>query len=72
MEQTKRAAAVKKLEQELKDEKAAEIKRRREVTLERKKLAEERQRLEMDKAKVMSIRVSPCRTSQCLPYTFAG
>lgn len=52
MEKTKREVAVKKLEIELKEEKQAEFKRRREITMERKKAAEERQRLEEDKAKV--------------------
>lgn len=52
MEKTKREAAVKKLERELKEEKKADIIRRREITQERKKAAEERQRLEEDKAKV--------------------
>ncbi len=72
MEQAKKAQAIKRLQQELKDEKQAEITRyavpqrrrrislikflpyhsRREITLQRKKAAEERQRLEEDKAKV--------------------
>ncbi|KAF4573048.1 rRNA-processing protein cgr1 [Pleurotus pulmonarius] len=52
MEQAKKAQAIKRLQQELKDEKQAEITRRREITLQRKKAAEERQRLEEDKAKM--------------------
>ncbi|KAF7436673.1 rRNA-processing protein cgr1 [Pleurotus ostreatus] len=52
MEQAKKAQAIKRLQQELKDEKQAEIARRREITLQRKKAAEERQRLEEDKAKM--------------------
>ncbi|THV07650.1 hypothetical protein K435DRAFT_833500 [Dendrothele bispora CBS 962.96] len=52
MEQTKKALAIKKLQQELKDEKQAEIKRRLEITRERRKAAEERQRLEEDKTKM--------------------
>ncbi|PAV22282.1 Cgr1 family [Pyrrhoderma noxium] len=50
MEKDKAAAAMKKLERELKEEKQAELKRRREVTMERKKIAEEKQRLEEAKA----------------------
>lgn len=45
-------ASIKKLEAELREEKAAEIRRRREITKERKNAAEERQRLEEDKVKV--------------------
>ncbi|KAJ3569427.1 hypothetical protein NP233_g5051 [Leucocoprinus birnbaumii] len=52
MEKTKKEQAIKKLEQELKDEKQAELQRRREVALERKKAAEEKRRLEEAKAKV--------------------
>jgi len=52
VEKTKKANAVKKLETELKEEKKAEIQRRREITMERKKAAEERRRLEEDKAKM--------------------
>ncbi|KAK7468756.1 hypothetical protein VKT23_003258 [Stygiomarasmius scandens] len=52
MEQTKKTLAIKKLEQELKDEKQAEINRRLEITRERRKAAEERQRLEQEKAKM--------------------
>lgn len=52
MEQTTKNMAVKKLEKELKDEKQAELMRRREVTKERKKAAEEKRRLEEDKAKM--------------------
>ena len=60
MQKTQRAQAVKKLETELKDEKANELKRRREITLERKKAAEEKQRIEADKAKVRSLASLPC------------
>ncbi|KAJ8520121.1 hypothetical protein ONZ45_g3033 [Pleurotus djamor] len=52
MDQTKKAQAIKKLQNDLKEEKQAEITRRREITLQRKKAAEERQRLEEDKAKM--------------------
>lgn len=52
MEETKKAAAIKKLQTELKEEKQAEFTRRREITLERRKAAEERQRLEEAKAKM--------------------
>ncbi|KIJ68588.1 hypothetical protein HYDPIDRAFT_82333 [Hydnomerulius pinastri MD-312] len=52
MEKTQREQAMKKLQNELKDEKNAEKQRRREITLERKKAAEERRRLEEDKAKM--------------------
>ena len=41
MEKATREAAVRKLEAELKEEKQTEIKRRREITLERKKAAVE-------------------------------
>jgi len=52
MEKTKRESAIKKLENELKEEKQAEFTRRREVTLERKKAMEERSRIEEAKAKM--------------------
>ncbi|KAF9527826.1 hypothetical protein CPB83DRAFT_855682 [Crepidotus variabilis] len=52
MEKEKKARAIKMLQAELKDEKEAEMKRRREVTKERKQAAEERRRLEEDKAKM--------------------
>ncbi|KAI0785151.1 Cgr1 family-domain-containing protein [Abortiporus biennis] len=52
MEKTKKEQAMKKLQNELKEEKEAEKKRRREITLERKRAAEERRRLEEDKAKM--------------------
>lgn len=64
MEKTKRAQAVKKLEAELKDEKVNEIKRRREITLERKKAAEEKERIEADKAKVCRTFPSFCLASE--------
>ncbi|KAJ7492756.1 hypothetical protein FB451DRAFT_1219488 [Mycena latifolia] len=50
--QTKKAQAIKKLETELKDEKQADVARRREITQARKKAAEDRRRLEEDKAKM--------------------
>ncbi|KAJ7487451.1 hypothetical protein B0H11DRAFT_2156916 [Mycena galericulata] len=50
--QTKKAQAIKKLQQELTDEKQADVARRREITQARKKAAEERRRLEEDKAKM--------------------
>ncbi|KAI0715293.1 hypothetical protein C8Q76DRAFT_730197 [Earliella scabrosa] len=52
MEKTKKEQAIKKLQVELKDEKRAEIQRRKEITTERKKAAEERRRLEEEKAKM--------------------
>ena len=52
MEKTQKALAIKKLQNELKDEKHAERQRRKEITLERKKAAEERRRLEEAKAKM--------------------
>jgi len=52
MEKTKKELAIKKLQAELKEEKQAELTRRREITLERKKAAEERRRLEEEKAKM--------------------
>lgn len=50
--QTKKAHAIKKLQQELTEEKQADVARRREITQARKKAAEERRRLEEDKAKM--------------------
>ncbi|KAL7285141.1 hypothetical protein ACG7TL_000233 [Trametes sanguinea] len=70
MEKTKKEQAIKKLQQELKQEKEEEIKRfvsapfprtRREVTLERKKALEERQRLEEAKAKMGARRAARLR-----------
>jgi len=52
MEKTQKAKAIKKLQDELREEKQAEITRRKEITLERRKAAEERKRLEEDKAKM--------------------
>ncbi|KAH9847404.1 Cgr1 family-domain-containing protein [Lenzites betulinus] len=52
MEKTKKEQAMKKLQAELKQDKKDDIKRRRDITLERKKAAEERQRLEEAKAKM--------------------
>ncbi|KAF5385478.1 hypothetical protein D9757_005393 [Collybiopsis confluens] len=52
MEQTKKSLAIKKLENELKEEKEAEATRRKEVTAERRKMAEEKRRLQEDKAKM--------------------
>ncbi|KAL6310047.1 hypothetical protein BKA93DRAFT_182053 [Sparassis latifolia] len=52
MEKTKKAHAIKKLQTELREEKMAEVSRRKEITLERKKAAEERRRLEEEKANV--------------------
>ncbi|KAI0331959.1 hypothetical protein GY45DRAFT_536750 [Cubamyces sp. BRFM 1775] len=70
MEKTKKEQAIKKLQAELKQEKQDEIKRRREITLERKKAAEERQRLEEAKAKVrlsQNSRPRPSRRRRPLP-----
>ncbi|EKM83572.1 hypothetical protein AGABI1DRAFT_32545 [Agaricus bisporus var. burnettii JB137-S8] len=61
MEQTKRAQAIKKLQQDLKDEKQAEFQRRRAVTLERRKAAEEKRRLEEAKAKMGARRAARLR-----------
>jgi rRNA-processing protein CGR1 len=55
MNKTKKEQAIKKLQTELKEEKQAEIIRKRQITQERKKLAEERRRLEEDKARVSSV-----------------
>ncbi|KAI0094972.1 hypothetical protein BDY19DRAFT_879325, partial [Irpex rosettiformis] len=52
MQRTQKEKAIKQLHAELKEEKQAEIKRRKEITMERKKVAEERRRLEEDKAKM--------------------
>jgi rRNA-processing protein CGR1 len=61
MDMTKKAHAIKKLQREMKEEKKAEIVRKKQITLERKKAAEERQRLEEAKAQVRKIfRLSAC------------
>ncbi|KAF8584991.1 hypothetical protein K439DRAFT_1410559 [Ramaria rubella] len=52
MEKTKREDSVKKLQKELKEEKTAEITRRKAITAERKKAALERQQFEEMKAKM--------------------
>ncbi|KIM75344.1 hypothetical protein PILCRDRAFT_827243 [Piloderma croceum F 1598] len=52
MDKSKKELAIKKLQTELKEEKQAEITRRREITLERKKAADERRRLEEDRVKM--------------------
>ncbi|KIM47881.1 hypothetical protein M413DRAFT_212412 [Hebeloma cylindrosporum] len=52
MQKTQKALAIKKLETELKEEKQAELQRRREVTKERKQAAEEKRRLEEAKAQM--------------------
>ncbi|KAI0080264.1 hypothetical protein K474DRAFT_1657972 [Panus rudis PR-1116 ss-1] len=52
MEKTKKEKAMKALQKELKEEKEAEIRRRREITLERKRAAEEKKRIEEEKAKM--------------------
>ncbi|KAK0464957.1 Cgr1 family-domain-containing protein [Desarmillaria tabescens] len=52
MEKAKKAMSIKKLEKELKEEKQAEITRRKEITSERRKAAEEKRRLEEEKAKM--------------------
>ncbi|KAM6498418.1 Cgr1 [Amanita muscaria] len=52
MEKTQKALAVKKLQDELKEEKETERRRRREVTMERKRAAEEKRRLEEEKTKM--------------------
>ncbi|GJJ08740.1 hypothetical protein Clacol_002959 [Clathrus columnatus] len=52
MEKTQKEKAIKKLKMELKEEKNAEILRRREITAARKKAALERQQFEEMKAKM--------------------
>ncbi|KAF8516396.1 hypothetical protein JB92DRAFT_2910904 [Gautieria morchelliformis] len=52
MEKEKKEGAIKKLEQELKEEKNAEFTRRKDVTAQRKKAALERQQFEEMKAKM--------------------
>jgi len=52
MQKTQKALSIKKLQTELREEKQAELKRRREVTAERKKAAEEKRRLEEAKAQM--------------------
>ncbi|PIL31649.1 hypothetical protein GSI_06351 [Ganoderma sinense ZZ0214-1] len=61
MQKVKKEQAIKKLQAELKDEKLAEIQRRKEITLERKKAAEERRRLEEEKAKMGARKVARLR-----------
>ncbi len=53
MEKEKKARAIKMLQAELKEEKQADIQRRREITRERKRAAEERRRVEEEKTKVL-------------------
>jgi rRNA-processing protein CGR1 len=64
MAQTTREKAIKKLQTELKEEKQAEITRRREITRERKEAVQERLRLEEDKAKVSFV----CEHMDALQY----
>ncbi|PPQ67055.1 hypothetical protein CVT25_005656 [Psilocybe cyanescens] len=52
MQKIQKALAIKKLENELKEEKQAELQRRREVTTERKRIAEDKRRLEEAKAQM--------------------
>ncbi|KAF8525049.1 hypothetical protein BU17DRAFT_83965 [Hysterangium stoloniferum] len=52
MEKTKKEKAIKKLQLEMKEEKQAEITRRKEITAARKKAAQERQEFEEMRAKV--------------------
>ncbi|ESK97953.1 hypothetical protein Moror_891 [Moniliophthora roreri MCA 2997] len=66
MEQVKKAHAIKKLQQELSDEKQAEKDRRREITLERRKAAEEKKRLEEDKARMGARKTARLRRKQGL------
>ncbi|KAI6118999.1 hypothetical protein EV401DRAFT_2071895 [Pisolithus croceorrhizus] len=61
MEKNKREKAIKKLENELKEERRAELQRRRGITTERKKAAEERRRLEEEKAKMSARRAARLR-----------
>ncbi|KIK30366.1 hypothetical protein PISMIDRAFT_671554 [Pisolithus microcarpus 441] len=61
MEQHKKEKAVKKLENELKEERRAELQRRREVTTERKRAAEERRRLEEEKVKMSARKAARLR-----------
>ncbi|PVG01935.1 hypothetical protein CPB86DRAFT_689759, partial [Serendipita vermifera] len=57
-------AAVKALQKELKDEKLAEIQRKREITKERKEKAEEKKRLEEMKAKMSAKKLARMRRRQ--------
>uniref|UniRef100_A0A8H7Y7A4 rRNA-processing protein n=1 Tax=Psilocybe cubensis TaxID=181762 RepID=A0A8H7Y7A4_PSICU len=52
MQKTQKSLAIKKLENELKDDRKAELERRREVTAERKRIQEEKLRLEEAKAQM--------------------
>ena len=58
MEKNRKETAIKKLQSELREEKMAEIMRRREITKVRKQAAEERRRIEEDKAKVEKLKQS--------------
>ncbi|KAF9475623.1 hypothetical protein BDN70DRAFT_996291 [Pholiota conissans] len=52
MQKTQKALAIKKLQTELREEKQAELQRRRDITLERRQRAEEKNRLEEAKAQM--------------------
>jgi len=56
--------AIKALEKELKDEKLAEIQRKREITKQRKERLEEKQRLEEMKAKMSAKKLARVRRRQ--------
>ena len=66
MEKTKKARAIKMLQVELKEEKQAEVQRRRQITQERKRAAEEKKRIEEEKAKVRQSSVLHSSTSLIL------
>jgi len=61
MRKTHELKAIKKLEAELREDKQAEIQRRREITKQRKEAAEERQRLENDKANMRARKTARLR-----------
>jgi rRNA-processing protein CGR1 len=52
MQKTERARAIRKLQDELKDEKQSEIQRRRQITKDRKQAAAEKKSIQDEKAKV--------------------
>jgi rRNA-processing protein CGR1 len=54
MAKTQKEASIKKLQQDMKDEKQAEILRRKQITQDRRRVAEERRAAEELKAKVSS------------------
>ncbi|KDQ07695.1 hypothetical protein BOTBODRAFT_38594 [Botryobasidium botryosum FD-172 SS1] len=61
MAKTTREAAIKKLEKEMKEEKQAEADRKRQAILDRRKAKEERERLELMKAKMSAKKLQRMR-----------